>query len=120
MSNISFLFLGDTLFPSHTRVSKRMLNIESLMQHLKVALVDNRRPGNLVLLERAAPDVDENARVRGTVCSRNLDSRWELSAIASGNLDLLMVGSGQLGALVTQQPDRPKRTEKGNKKRRLT
>jgi len=31
--------------------------------HSKVALINDLRPGNGVLLERVAPDVDKNARV---------------------------------------------------------
>jgi hypothetical protein len=59
---------------------------------LEVGRVDNGRAGDGVLAEAVAPDVDENAGVRGTVRARDLDTSRQLASLAASNPDLLIVG----------------------------
>ena len=57
---------------------------------LEKALVNNGWSGNSVLRETVAPNVNKNAGIRGTVCSRELDAGRQLS-ISTSHLNLLRV-----------------------------
>jgi hypothetical protein len=62
------------------------------LSSLEVGRVDDGRPRDSVLAEAVAPDIDENAGVRGTVRARDLDTSRQLASLAAGNPDLLIGG----------------------------